>query len=275
MKAFAMRAFLAAVVLVLLGIGYAGRASPDGPAPAPGKRTVVLIALGDSITTAAMTCGVAFNCPDYSWVTGTRVDSLYQQLRARKKVNVRPVNLAEPGDGVAHLAGQASTAVARKADYITILIGANDACQWPMMGRELFQAYVNDALEVIRRGRPKAHVAIVSIPDVVQVWKIAHGNLLAVLIWQLKECPSVMTRATSTAPADVNRRRTVARRVNAYNSELERACQNYGPRCHWDGGRAHRVKFTPKMVAIDYFHPSRRGQQELARISLPPSWIGS
>jgi hypothetical protein len=115
---------------------------------------------------------------------------------------------------------------------------------------------------------------MLSIPDIGQLWKIEHNNPLALLIWQLKECPSMMTNATSTAAAEVHRRRTVVKRINAYNRELAQACRDYPRhRCHWDGGRTRRVKFTAEMIGLDRFHPSLRGRRELARTPTSPSWF--
>jgi hypothetical protein len=82
-----------------------------------------------------------------------------------------------------------------------------------------------------------------------------------------------MMRSPSAAGAD-ERRESIRSRIRAYNRELAEACLEYGHRCHWDGGRAHRVRFTLKLVGQDYFHPSLRGQQELAKAPLPAEWIG-
>jgi lysophospholipase L1-like esterase len=118
----------AAAVAALLVIGYINGASMTSAAPDPTKPTVVLAALGDSITTAAGSCGPYPRCLNHSWATGTKVNSVYQRLQAANpEVNVKPLNLAQPGAGSAYLYVEAMAAVARKADYITILIGANDA----------------------------------------------------------------------------------------------------------------------------------------------------
>jgi lysophospholipase L1-like esterase len=270
-----MRRLIASVVTVLLGVGYVDGASPQRSAPDPAKRTVVFTALGDSITTAAGTCGPYLRCLDESWATGTQVYSVFQRLRAAQPdVNVEPVNLAEPGVGVGYLYTEAEGAVTRKADYVTILIGANDACQWPMMSSRAFRAYLDEALAVLEDGRPAARVEILSIPDLGQLWRIEHSSPLALLIWQFKECPSMMTNAGSTAAANVRRRRSIGKRINAYNYELAQACKRYHRHlCHWDGGRTHRIRFTTEMVGLDRFHPNLHGQQELARTPVSPSWF--
>jgi len=269
-----MRRLAALVFLVLLIVGYFDGKSPARPAPDPAKRTVVFAALGDSITTAAGTCGPYFLCYDNSWATGTNVHSVYRRLQAANPtVNIQAVNLAEPGAGAGYLYYQAIEAKARHADYVSILIGANDACRWPMIDAWDFRAEIEYGLDVLRLADPRPRVDMVSIPDVVQLWQVTHHRPIARLIWRLQECPSLMMNTSSTAIAD-ERRESISSRIRQYNQELAEACAEYGKRCHWDGGRAHRVRFTLKLVGQDYFHPSLRGQRELAKAPLPVEWIG-
>ena len=268
-----MRRITAVMLLVLLVVGYFGGKSPARFAPDPAKQTVVFAALGDSITTAAGTCGPYFLCYDNSWATGTNVHSVYRRLQAANpKVNVQPVNLAEPGVGAAHLFPQAIEAMALHAGYVTILIGANDACRWPMIDARDFRAEIDSGLDVLRRADPRPQLYLVSIPNVVQLWQVTRRRPLARLIWRLQECPSLMMRSPSAAAADA-RRASIGDRIREYNYELAGACSAYGRRCHWDGGRAHRVQFTMELVGLDYFHPSIRGQRELAKTPLPADWL--
>jgi lysophospholipase L1-like esterase len=270
-----MRRLIVLIVAALLGVGYVNGASPDRMAVDPAKRTVTLIALGDSITAASGACGPRIRCPDHSWATGIHVFSVFQRLRqARKDVDVTAVNLGEPGAGVAYLYAEAEEAVRQRADYVTILIGANDACRWPMMDPATYRAYLDEALGVLREGRPHARVQMVSIPDLVRLWRIAHDNALARAVWRLGECPSLMINPASVAPTDVRRRRLVGQRVDAYNHVSALACKRYGSLCHWDHGWVHSVAFTVDMVALDYFHPNIDGQKVLAQVPLPRAWLG-
>jgi hypothetical protein len=207
------------------------------------------------------------------------VYSVYQRLQAANpNVNVQPLNLAEPGAGAAYLYVEAQAAVAQKADFITILIGANDACTWPMASTDHFREEIDFALEVLKQRRPRPRIEMVSIPDVVQLWNIAHSHPLALLIWQLKECPSLMTNATSTAAADVRRRASVGRRIRAYNYQLASACKEYGDRCHWDRGRAHRGQIhagagRPGLLPPEHSRPTRTGQG-IPSFRLDDGWAG-
>src|SRR3712207_9326313 len=92
----------------------------------------------------------------------------------------------------------------------------------------------------------------------------------AVRAWSRGLCPSLLADPTSGADADAERRRAVRDRVDDYNRQLRAACRAYGDRCRYDGGAAHRVRFTLAMVSrLDYFHPSVDGQDRLAEATWP------
>src|ERR687886_647810 len=90
-----------------------------------------MAALGDSITRGFDSCGWFTDCPSRSFSTGTdtAVDSHYQRILARNSaISGHAYNDARSGAKIADLAGQVSTAVGQHAQYVTILMGANDAC---------------------------------------------------------------------------------------------------------------------------------------------------
>ena len=81
---------------------------------------------------------------------------------------------------------------------------------------------------------------------------------------------TAVAAAVDEAGYDHLRIQDVADRVDAYNRELEAACEKYGTRCRWDGGDAHRVRFSLDLVnEIDYFHPDVEGQHKLADVTYP------
>ena len=153
------------------------------------------------------------------------------------------------------------------ARYITILIGANDACAWPMTDVDTFRADIDQALQLLKQELPNPRLLMVSIPDLYRLWATTHDTLGATILWRANQCPSLMTNFRSTAPADAARRHRVARRVNAYNHELAAACRRYGNHCRWDGGKVHEARLTRDMLGWDFFHPNLRGQQELAQVT--------
>ena len=269
---------LAAVSLIALGCKGAGEpagADPGGPPPAPVDGfPSSMIALGDSITAAFGSCLSPTSCPRNSWSTGdgTQVNSHYRRiLRANPAIKDREVNLAVPGARISDLNGQAEAAVKKPADYITILIGGNDACSGEMTAPNVFRAQLDGALEVLRKGFPKSQVLIVGIPNVFRVWEIGHTNKLALGVWKSGVCPNLLGNATSTAPADVARRNAFRDRISAYNHELAGACAGYGSRCRYDDVSTFAFEFT-MLSAIDFFHPNASGQNALADQTYPDSF---
>lgn len=270
---------LALLGVLALACEGTGRADPGRPAPTREPRPGLpasMAALGDSITAGYGTCVTLVACRRNSWSTGNgdRVDSHYRRIRAENSaISGRADNFAAPGAQAESLPGQARRAVRAGADYVTVLIGANDACA-PQVGdmtsAATFRRHVDAALGIVKEGLPDARVLVVSIPDLYRLWEVGHEDERAVRAWQRGVCRSLLANPTSTAEADDKRRRQVRERVDEYNEELSRACRAYGDGCRYDGGRAHRVRFTLEQVnRLDYFHPDADGQQKLAEVTYP------
>lgn len=272
-------ALLAVAALVALACeegGGIGEPDPSAPATPRGDLPSSIAALGDSVTAGFGTCLALVKCHRNSWSTGgsIRVDSHYRRLKAANPaIEDRAYNYAVPGARASGLAAQAASAVRSKVEYVTVLIGANDACQArveDMTAVTDFRRGVDVALAALKKGLPKARVLVVSIPDLNRLWEIGHTNERAVRAWSEGICPALLANATSTASADVSRRSAVAKRVDAYNGQLAAACKAYGKRCTWDNGAVHKVRFTLDMVnRIDYFHPDTDGQKKLAAVTYP------
>jgi lysophospholipase L1-like esterase len=267
---------LAAVALVALALRGGGTAQPTTKPSTPSGLPSVMAALGDSLTTGVGSCGPIRACLDESWATGTDrlVKSHHSRiLAADPKVKVRAVNVAERGARAADLQDQAEKAVRAKAEYVTVLIGANDACARTMTSVGVFRDGIDAALSTLKRGLPTARVLIVSIPDLYRLWQIGHTDRLAQIEWVVAgplECPSLLANATSTARADDRKRHQVAKRIDDYNRQLDRACQVYGEHCRTDGGSVHRIRFTADLMSrYDYFHPNSAGQRKLADATYP------
>ncbi|MEU1885809.1 GDSL-type esterase/lipase family protein [Micromonospora sp. WMMD987] len=266
------------LALVALGCEEGGDASPrpTRSGSTPTGLPTTMAALGDSITTGFGSCLVLTSCQRNSWSTGDgiRVDSHYRRLLdADAPIRNRARNHAVPGARAEALAGQAAAAVRDKADYVTVLIGANDACRDDidrMTTPATFRDQVDQALQVLREGRPRARVLVASVPDLNRLWEIGHTDSRAVRIWKTGICPALLANPTSDAAADRSRRSRFAERIDDYNSQLKAACRAYGSRCRYDGGAVHRVRFSLDEVnALDWFHPNVAGQNRLADATFP------
>jgi lysophospholipase L1-like esterase len=239
--------------------------APASAAPAPARMAV----LGDSITRGFNACGWYVDCTSRSWAGGSDsgVRSHYLRLRALNSSLVA-YNDAASGARVNALAGQAASAVSQRADYVTILIGANDACtssESTMTSVADFETRFRAAMSTLRQGSPNGLIFVASIPDVKRLWQVGKNNAAARSAWSLFGiCQSLLANPTSTAAADVARRDRVRARVVNFNGVLAAVCAER-PTCRFDGNAVFSYPFQLSQVSgWDYFHPNAAGQAVLA-----------
>lgn len=256
---------LALLLLVqLFLVPAAGAATTE---PVPGSMS----ALGDSITRGFNACGFFFDCDSRSWSSGTLsfVNSHYLRILARNgSMSGRNYNDARTGARMADLAGQAQTAVSRGVEYVTIMMGANDACtdtEAAMTTTATYRQQADAALRVISQGLPTARIFVASVPDVARLWLIGKDYGPARNAWSnFGICQSLLANPTSTQQADMDRRLRVRQRVIEYNQQLFQACAAVA-HCVFDKGAVFNYRFNPSQISTwDYFHPNQNGQQALA-----------
>ena len=235
-----------------------------------------MAALGDSITRAYDACCSYGEHPERSWATGDLagdfVTSHYERLAAANPALVgHAYNDAVTGAESADLLAQAQQAVGQGVDYVTVMIGSNDACaptRAQMTRVATFRANVEAAFAALDAGLPNAHVFVASVPDLRHLWQIEHRNAGAQFIWAVAGvCQSVLSPRNTTRD-----RAAVDARVRAYNRVLQAVCA-VRPSCRYDGGLTYRYRFQPSEVSsLDFFHPSELGQQSIANGTFPLSW---
>lgn len=265
--ALAIALFVAAASVPTASARYGGA----GSLPLPTS----MAALGDSITTGYNACGRFEDCPERSWSTGDdpAVRSHYQRLLAISPgIEGHATNLARAGAKVDDLTRQATEAVADNPNYVTILIGANDACtssEATMTPVTDFRAHLDEGMDVLRAGLPKTRVLIVSIPDLLRLWEVEHRDRTAQLVWFVGSiCQSMLENARAVDPDNTARRERVRQRVVDYNEQLREACAAYGPLCRFDDGAVFAHPFEAGDVSSwDAFHPDESGQAVLADVS--------
>ena len=164
-------AALAALATFALACEGAGNADP-GPTrtktakPATGWPSS-MVAIGDSITAGYGSCAVFVACTGNSWSTGGSgddVNSHYDRIRAKNpKIKGKARYLSVPGADSGDLRGQVASAIDAKPGYVTILIGANDACAPAVGGMtpvRAFRSRVDAALDRLGDGLPKARILV-------------------------------------------------------------------------------------------------------------------
>ena len=263
-----------ALLLVIAAAVLAPSASASPPLPTS------MAALGDSITRATDVCCWYGDHPAQSWSTGRGIldgiRSHYERIRAvQPEISGRNHNDARAGAKMRDAPGQAQSAVAQGARYVTILMGANDACTGSistMTPVADFRAQFTATMNVLANGLPAgSHVFVSSIPNVYQLWALFRNDPAAQLVWAVAGiCQSMLSPANSEQD-----RQAVLAREQAFNQVLAEVCGRYAM-CLFDGGAVFGYSFASGQVSrLDYFHPSRSGQAALASITWARSWWGS
>ena len=273
------RAVAAFAASALLLAGTLASAPAAGAAPATAQ-IVRMAALGDSISQAAMTCSSLTSCPANSWSTGssTTVNSHFLRLRALGATGLAAYNLSTSGAASASLPAQAQAAVTQTVQYVTIEVGANDACTrtvGAMTPTAAFAANVTAALTTLAASPGSPEIFVASIPSLQRLYELNRSSLSARLAWGLLQtCQSMLANPSSTAAADVQRRAAVQQRVNEYNQALSDACAATA-KCRFDGFAVADYAFARSDLSTrDYFHPSLSGQANLAAITWPKTqWM--
>lgn len=265
------RTSLALVAGLVSAVLLAASPAAADPGPPPSS----MASMGDSITRGFNACGWYVDCPSRSWSTGTTssVSSHYLRILAKNSaMSGHNNNDAKSGAKAADMPGQAATAVSQGVGYVTILIGANDACTSTEAGMTSITAYrnsINSALTTLKNGLPNAKVFIASVPNVKRLWQVGKDSSSARNTWSLFGiCQSLLANPTSTAQADVDRRARVEQRVADFNTQLAQACAAYGANCDFDDNAVFNYPFALSQVSTwDYFHPNTAGQTVLANVT--------
>lgn len=228
---------------------------------------------GDSITRAFNDCWFPYvDCPSASWSTGSSSYSHYRRLLGvNPGIWARTYNHASTGADMADLYGQVQGVISRRAEYVTILMGANDVCASSEAGMtpvDVFASQFSGALASLTASLPSTRVFVFSIPDVYQLFSLYRWDLGANSVWAVAGiCQSMLANPWSNSAGDVARRARVRQRNIDYNAVLGQVCATY-TRCRFDGNAVFNTAFTRSDVTTrDYFHPSVNGQAKLAAVT--------
>lgn len=265
-----LAAFISLLLAAVLAVTAAGPAqAARKPRPTATAYPASIASLGDSITRGFNANGWYSDWPARSWSTGTDTSVNSHLLRLRKyNSGTTAYNNARTGAKMTELAGQATSAVSQKAEYVTILLGANDACtetEAQMTSVANFSAQFKAGMDTLAAQAAPPKVLVASIPDVYRLYEVGRTSSSARSAWAAYGiCQSMLANPQSTNQADVDRRSRVRQRVVDYNTQLASVCSTYAF-CKYDGGAVFGYPFTLNQLSTwDYFHPNTSGQAVLA-----------
>lgn len=258
---------LASLIMGLVAApAWAAKPGSDTGEPVPSS----MASLGDSITRGFNACGWFYDCTSRSWSTGAGngVTSHFERLRATDSAMQTAYNEARSGAKMNELPAQAGDAVSRGAGYVTVLMGANDACTSTEAGMTTVADYEADFRAAMSTLDPDArgvNVFVASIPDIYRLYQVGKDSSSARSAWDGYDiCQSMLANPTSTDPVDEDRRQRVRQRVIDFNATLQAVCAEY-TNCTYDGGAVFGYPFElSHLSGWDYFHPNTTGQNILA-----------
>jgi lysophospholipase L1-like esterase len=267
-----VRSFVLCVSLALIAPALARVTPALGQTALPTR----MAAIGDSITTATNVCCWYGSRPRHSWSIGWDADdpvrSHYERiLAAQEAIAGRNYNDARPGARMADGPAQATQAVSQQAQYVTILMGANDVCTRSprtMTPVADFRASFQGTMQMLTTGLSSAKIFVSSIPNIYRLWRIFRFNPAAQAAWYVAKTCQSMLSPFRTEEA----RQRVLNRERAFNDVLAQVCAQY-VQCRFDGYAIFNFVLDSSHVSkLDFFHPNRKGQAALARVSWPRSW---
>ncbi len=265
-------------VIAVTVVALALLAAPAGAAPPPPPSSIA--SLGDSITRAFDVCCFYGDHPSNSWATGKTSGWTASRATtsgcwpATPAVSGHQFNDAVTGAKMADGPGQAQRAVAQGAQYVTILLGANDLCTSSLATMTPVATFLRQFQTTMATLDPDArnvHVFVSSIPNVLQLWNVLHTNGAARFVWSVaKICQSLLAASNGDA-----QRQAVLAREQQLNQVLGDVCGQYA-NCHFDRLATFDIQFTAGDVSVlDYFHPDLDGQRKLAETTWNASWFAA
>lgn len=268
------------VVLSLVVGGMMASRSVAEPAPAepaPRRARFVIGALGDSMSTG-FNSFLPLNNKRHSWSTGDSwirlVNSHYYRLKdALRGVQVVAYNYAVAGSRSRDLPRKAAELAALQPDYVTITMGANDACHeapQTLANPERFTSAYRTALATLVAARPDVRIVIVPVVDLRQVYEFVNVEHSCHPLIDLRRlfCGPLMS---PWATADERRLVLEAREV--VNGEIARLAGEFpaNVRVAWSAAEDGAMK-VGDVSDIDCFHPSVAGQNLLAEKTWGDGW---
>ena len=230
-----------------------------------GAESFVTGAMGDSIT-RAFDAARPLDNPALSWSTGDdmfgRVESHLVKIQKIRGGKVSGYNEARSGGRSIEMPGQAADLIKRRPDYVTILIGANDLCDWNNDAEAELNALatnVRQAIASLVAANPKIIIALSAVPDMYHLWEIGHQNSCQRKWDNLNICSRLLSSNATTAD-----REAFARQWEDVNSAYAEIAGDYPANVRFAAEGAH-IAFEPKHISsLDCFHPSIEGQNLLS-----------
>lgn len=228
-------------------------------------------AIGDSISTGFNSYHILSE-RDGNWSTGSGkypdFESHKMKLEKLLKRPVSAVNVAIPGTTSNSLKFQVKKLLRRapKLDYVTFLIGANDACRWDNDYQEDLEKYeenVSLAMNKLTTANPKVKILLVPIPDMNRLYELGKDKNKCQRVWKLIPLCDPLFKKKLTD----NERDLFSHKVKDINLKLKDISAKYPNNVFYYDFIAD-IQYDEEHVSeIDCFHPSPYGQKMISEFT--------
>ena len=166
-------------------------------------------------------------------------------------------------------------------DYVTVLIGANDACAKRASEMTTVSSYhlkMESIVHQVLVRSPTSRILLANLPNIEKLRTVAKDAKL--IGWgPLKKCKDLwkLTKMcpTLTLIDDPTEREIVSQRIKDYNQVMvdvaNRAREEYGDRIRVSN-KIYNTAFTADHLAVDCFHPNATGQDLMSRVTWDDAW---
>ena len=243
--------------------------------PYSDQSEILIASIGDSITTA-MNASSWGNQKEYNWSTGNsrdkRVKSHYFYLKNMyQDKEISLFNVAKSGALSNDLERQVDYVLEKNPDYVTILIGANDACNFSNNYEEeieLFAENVRNSINRLVNSKENIKILLLPIPNLYHLWKLGSHSMCQYK-WDLFGICSNLLHSNRTE----DERQHFQNNINLQNEKMHEIADEFSQWVIFDKSLAD-VKFERKHVSQkDCFHPSLEGQDLISHLSWKNSWF--
>lgn len=229
------------------------------------------------------------NKKSYSWASGQWIDSHYQKLKriietADTQESLDVMNLAVPGAVAADTLAQAQKLVDamksgeyKELKYITLLIGANDACSSESQsgtpsehfGKSLWLTLEKFA-EIQQTER--IHILVSSLPNIAslgrtEIRKHMTGGILSCDYFRRKILgfckPLTKWRGEQEF---LEKYQVVAEKNEVLRTVVQQASHVFPQLDIVFSDSLSRYEITPEILAMDCFHPNKTGQEKMSEL---------
>jgi lysophospholipase L1-like esterase len=233
---------------------------------------LVVGSIGDSIS-------VAFNSANWgnntslSWATGDNVavNSVALRLKNSQSAVVNSFNFSVPAANARDLPDQITKLMAKEPNFVTLLIGANDLCEWNADHHEqllAFESSLKSAITSMIEMKSDVKILLSSLPDMHRMYEVGMEKGCTERWRTFGICKPLL----GSDLTDLDRQLFVERWHDA-NTSLATIAAQYADNVEFLGGVQNYQFGVGDISGKDCFHPSAGGQTTLAREAWNSRWF--